>query len=97
MEQNERRGGVTHCEFSQMTLIRKRTANHERTGEAVVKDGMRHSFCSAHPARHGDLTKSLLASGHTDAKIFWKHYYRAMPADDAEKYWAIKPEFKPEF
>jgi integrase len=85
------------CDFSEMTLIRKRAKIHEDTKVEVVKDGMRHAFCSAHLAKHGDLTKSLLASGHTDAKIFWQHYYRAMSADEAEKYWSVKPEFKPEF
>ena len=85
------------CDFSEMTLIRKRAKLHEDTSVAVVKDGMRHGFCSAHLAEHGDITKSLLASGHTDAKIFWQHYYRAMSKEESAKYWAVKPEFVPEF
>jgi integrase len=85
------------CDFSEMTLIRKRAKLHEDTSVDVVKDGMRHGFCSAHLAEHGDITKSLLASGHTDAKVFWQHYYRAMSKEEAEKYWAVKPEFVPEF
>jgi integrase len=85
------------CEFSAMTLIRKRAANHKRAGVAVVKDGMRHGFCSAHLAKFGDVTKSLLASGHTDSKIFWQHYYRAMSASEAEAYWSIRPDFVPMF
>jgi integrase len=89
--------------FSDSTLKRKRKENHERTASEdqtavkVVKDGLRHAFCSAHLAKHGDLTKSLLASGHTDAKVFWQHYYRAMSKEEAKEYWAIKPEFKPLF
>jgi hypothetical protein len=63
----------------------------------VVKDGLRHAFCSAHLAEHGNITKSLIASGHTDAKVFWQHYYRAMSKEEAAKYWAVKPEFKPMF
>jgi integrase len=85
------------CDFSEMTLIRKRSKLHEDTSVDVVKDGMRHGFCSAHLAEHGDITKSLLASGHTDAKVFWQHYYRAMSKEEAAKYWAVKPKFVPEF
>ena len=85
------------CDFSEMTLIRKRAKLHEDTNVGVVKDGMRHGFCSAHLAEHGDITKSLLASGHTDSKVFWGHYYRAMSKEEAAKYWAVKPEFVPQF
>jgi integrase len=85
------------CDFSEMTLIRKRTKLHEDTSVAVVKDGMRHGFCSAHLAEHGDITKSLLASGHTDAKVFWQHYYRSMSKEEAAAYWSVKPKFVPEF
>jgi hypothetical protein len=51
------------CDFSEMTLIRKRANLHEDTKVDVVKDGMRHGFGSAHLAEHGDITKSLIASG----------------------------------
>src|SRR5258708_7192309 len=85
------------CDFSQITLMRKRAKLHADAKVDVVKDGMRHGFCSAHLAEHGDITKSLLASGHTDAKVFWQHYYRAMSKEAAAAYWAVKPEFVPEF
>jgi integrase len=91
------------CDFSEMTLIRKRAKNHERRASEdqaavkVVKDGLHHAFCSAHLAEYGDITKSLLASGHTDAKVFWGHYHRAMSKDEAAGCWAVKPEFKPMF
>ena len=85
------------CDFSKTTRKRKKAKLHENTKVDVVKDGMRHGFCSAHLAEHGDITKSLLASGHTGAKVFWQHYYRAMSKEEAEKYWEVKPEFVPEF
>jgi integrase len=91
------------CDFSDTTLIRKRAKNHERTASEdqaavkVVKDGLRHAFCSAHLVEHDNITKSLLASGHTDSKVFWGHYYRAMSKEEAAEYWTIKPEFVPQF
>jgi integrase len=79
------------CPFSEMTLKRKRTANHKRAGVDVVKDGLRHGFCSFHLAMYGDLTRSLLASGHSDPKVFWRNYYRHASSDDSRRFWSLAP------
>jgi integrase len=74
------------------TLVRKRAANHKRTGVKVIQDGMRHTFCSAHLAKHKDINRLLIQSGHADPKLLWRHYYRVMSEAAAEQFWAIAPK-----
>jgi integrase len=56
-----------------------------------LKDGLRHTFASAHMAKFGDATKLMLAMGHKDLKMIWKNYYRHMTTEEADKFWGIVP------
>ena len=80
--------------FSESTLARKRADLVEKTGIRWLKDGLRHTFASAHMAKHSDATKLMLAMGHKDLKMIWKNYYRHMTAEEADKFWAISPSAK---
>jgi integrase len=88
-------GGV--FPFSAATLARKRSDLVEEIQKSRpkfrwLKDGLRHTFASAHMAEHGDATKTMLALGHKDLKMIWKNYYRHMTAEEAEKFWGIVPK-----
>jgi integrase len=85
--------------FSASTLARKRSDLMQKVNEATdatklqwLKDGLRHTFASAHMAKFGDATKTMLAMGHKDLKMIWKNYYRHMTAEEAEKFWGIVPK-----
>jgi integrase len=92
--------------FSESTLARKRASLLEainKQGSSVesgveafgwLKDGLRHTFASAHLTKYGDATKTMLAMGHKDLKMIWKNYYRHMTAEEAEKFWGIVPKGK---
>ena len=77
--------------FSESTLSRKRADLVEKSGVRWLKDGLRHTFASAHMAKHSDATKLMLAMGHKDLKMIWKNYYRHMTEPEAEKFWSIVP------
>ena len=78
-------------------LSEKRRANWKAAGfENIPHDIARHSFASYFLAKTGDLTKSLLATGHQQPKIFWEHYHAHVSAEDTAKYWAIAPKPTPD-
>jgi integrase len=84
--------------FSASTLARKRSDLMQKVNETPdatklqwLKDGLRHTFASAHMTKFGDATKLMLAMGHKDLKMIWKNYYRHMTAEESEKFWAIVP------
>jgi integrase len=83
-------GGV--FPFSESTLARKREDLVEKSGVKWLKDGLRHTYASAHMAEHGDATKTMLALGHKDLKMIWKNYYRHVSPEEATKFWAIMPK-----
>ncbi len=55
-----------------------------------VKDAMRHTAASNWSTIHEDVSKVSHWLGH-DPKVHRKHYYRALPREDAEAYWKITP------
>jgi integrase len=57
-----------------------------------IQQGMRHSYCSYWLAKHKDVNKLVLQSGHDDADTMWRNYYRAVTEAEAEKFWAIIPQ-----
>jgi hypothetical protein len=52
---------------------------------------MRHSFCSYWLAKHEDINRLVLLTGHDDPDTMWRHYHRGTRKADAEKFWAIRP------
>jgi integrase len=85
-----REGLVVKRTVSQIEDARRR--NWKAAGfDTIPQDIARHSFCSHFLALTGDLTKSLLASGHTDPKIFWQHYYQHCTEEETKAFWAIMP------
>jgi integrase len=79
------------CPYSFSTLRRKRRTNRKLSGVELIQDGLRHSYCSAHMAKYQDVNRLLLATGHSNPSMLWRHYYRVMPIDDAQRYWSLIP------
>jgi integrase len=78
--------------WSPSQLERKRKANWKAAGfEKVPKDVARHSFCSYYLAFTGSLDRSLLASGHTNSRMFWEHYYAHATVEQAASFWETAP------
>jgi len=77
--------------FSKSTLRRKRRKLHVKTGIEVIQDGLRHTYASAWLTAHKSSDELALQMGHRSPGMLYRHYYRAMSAGDAEKYWAIVP------
>lgn len=53
------------------------------------QDCTRHTFATC--AFHRGLEWALDTMGHTDSRIFMKHYKGQVPKDEAEKLWAVLP------
>lgn len=79
------------CPFSFTTLVRKRRDNREKANVELIPDGLRHSYCSAFLGNGGEITKLLLATGHTNASTTFRHYHRVMTEAEARKYWGLRP------
>jgi integrase len=80
--------------FSSITLRRKRRTNwRAAAGEecAWIQQGMRHTFCSNWLAKHEDINRLVLLSGHADVDTMWRHYHRGVKKANAAKFWAIQP------
>ena len=87
-------GGVAQGKlipFTEAVLRKKRRAACRATGIKWIQQGMRHSFCSAWLARHHDVNRLVLMSGHDDPDTMWRFYHRGMSQKEASKYWAIFP------
>ena len=85
-----REGPVTPYEKSQLTKKRRElqsTAGLSRW----IQQGMRHTFCSAWLALHGDVNKLVLLSGHDSPDVMWRCYHRGMKKAAAERFWSITP------
>jgi site-specific recombinase XerD len=77
-----REGKVVKCTARELELRRRK--NWKAVGyDAILQDAARHSFCSYYLAEVGDLTKALLASGHTRPQVFWQHYYAHATPEEA--------------
>ena len=55
------------------------------------QQGMRHTYCSNWLAKHGDINKLVLQSGHDSVDTMWRHYHRGTTKAEAEKFWNIRP------
>jgi integrase len=56
-----------------------------------IQQGMRHSYCSYWLAKHGDIDRLVIQSGHESKEVMWRNYYRATTKAAAEKFWSIRP------
>jgi integrase len=95
LEQYQLRGGSREglvVRYSPQQLRTRRRANRETAGIASwPQQGMRHSFCSYWLAKHEDINRLVLLTGHDDPDTMWRHYHRGTRKADAEKFWAIRP------
>ena len=76
--------------FSNMKMKRIR----KRAGIRWATDCMRHSFGSYHLAmwqNRGDTAEQM---GHSNIRILFNHYHRAVRSEDAERFWNIRPEIQ---
>jgi integrase len=65
-----------------------------RTAAGVThwpNSAMRHSFCSYWLAKHKDVNRLVLLSGHDSPDTMWENYHRGVTEAEAEKYWSIVP------
>src|SRR5258708_34805678 len=89
------RGGITTGRIVPMTgneLRGHRRANWKAAGITKwTQQVMRHSYCSNWLAKHGDVNKLVLMSGHDSVETLWRHYHRGTPKTEAGKYWDIRP------
>jgi integrase len=89
------KGGSIECKV--LTYERENLRNHRRAAQgaaglgAWIQQGMRHSFCSYWLAKHKDVNKLVLMSGHDDPDTMWENYHRGTTETDAELFWAIVP------
>lgn len=83
--------------YSSTTLKRRRikicAADKEEGWAQIdwINDGLRHTYCSAHLARHESVDRLLIQVGHTNPAILFRHYYRMMTEQDAKAFWSIRP------
>ena len=55
-------------------------------------DIMRHTFASYHLAYHGSPDRTAHELGHRDTNMLFRHYRQLVTKEEAEKFWAIRPE-----
>jgi integrase/recombinase XerD len=80
--------------FTFNALRKKRRANwlNAREGHMNwIHQGMRHTFCSCWLAKHEDVNKLLLMSGHRSPEMLWRNYNRGTEKAEAERFWSIFP------
>jgi hypothetical protein len=57
-----------------------------------LKEAVRaHLEVLAARAKHEDINRLVLLTGHDDPDTMWRHYHRGTKKADAEKFWAIQP------
>jgi integrase len=95
LEAYRQRGGIMEgavTPYRTQNLRNHRRAAQKAAGiEHWIQQGMRHSYCSAWLAKHHDVNRLVLQSGHTDPDTMWTHYHRGMSHAEAEKFWSIVP------
>jgi integrase len=79
------------CPFSDSAIARRRGAMCKAVGVTWLKDGPRHTFCSAWLAKHKNVDRLREISGHTDTRTLFKHYNRTMRETDADQFWTLVP------
>ncbi len=70
---------------------RLREARKEAAIEQWPHDALRHSFGSYHYGLHRNAPLTQALMGHTNSKIFFKHYRKSMKQAFAARYWQIAP------
>ena len=79
--------------YNYSELRSHRTTNWTAAGiENWPQQGMRHTYCSNWLAKHKDINKLVLQSGHDSVDTMWRHYHRGTIEKDAKKFWAIAPK-----
>ena len=95
LEEYRRRGAAFSRKIAprpKSALIQRRKRVQTKAGvDKWIQQGMRHSFCSYWLAKHEDVNKLVLQSGHTDAQTMWDSYHRGVTSAEAEKFWSIVP------
>ena len=91
----EDRGGAFEGRVVSLTpsaLRLHRIANWKAAGIAEwIQQGMRHTYCSNWLAKHEDVNKLVLQSGHDSVDTMWRNYHKGVKKADAEKFWVIRP------
>jgi len=71
---------------------RRKLALIKVAGISWAHDIMRHSYASYHLAHFSSADKTALEMGHRDTNMLFRHYRQLVTKEDAEKFWAIRPE-----
>jgi integrase len=100
LEAYRQRGGTTEgriVPFTSSVLRKRRRLNWRAVaGERpLIQQGARHTFCSAWLAKHSDINKMVLMSGHQSVDIMFRCYHKGMKKVEAEKFWSIIPPSSP--
>jgi len=93
---HRRKGGSQVGPIVETSNLRNRLRDvraKARIGE-WPQDGMRHTYASNHLAFHESLDRLLLNMGHSDPKMLWKHYHKAVLKKEAVKFWDLYPKPK---
>jgi integrase len=91
-QQRGGRSGGRIMDWDPEKLRDHRTANRKAAGiERWIQQGMRHTYCFAWLAMHGDVNKLVLQSGHDSVDTMWRNYHRGTTKAEAERFWRIRP------
>jgi integrase/recombinase XerD len=83
-------GPIVRYNYSELRT--HRTDNWKAAGiKTWPQQGMRHTYCSNWLAKHKDINKLVLQSGHDSVDTMWRHYHRGTIEAEAKKFWAIRP------
>jgi integrase len=78
--------------FSLEALRRRRRQAQAAAGiSRWISSGMRHTYCSCWLAKHKDVNRLVLESGHDSPDTMWRHYHRGVTEAEADRFWAIMP------
>jgi integrase len=95
LEAYRRAGGVTEGPITSLgedALFAHRQKNRLAAGVTHwPHSAMRHSFCSFWMAKHKDVNRLVLLSGHDSPDTMWENYHRGVTEGEAEKFWSIRP------
>jgi integrase len=60
------------------------------------RNALRHTYATMHLAYHEDAAKTALQLGHKGTDILFRHYRGLATKADAEQFWGLTPEIRPE-
>ena len=82
---------------SEANLRDHREANRKAAGITHWPNSvLRHSFASYWATLHDNVDKLLFMLGHSSLEMLRRHYRKAVPREQALKYFAIRPPVAPE-